>query len=195
MTIKWLLLKPIIKCLLLTCLPLATQAANFSPYVGQHKQVIKGLSAKDIDQLKSGSGWGLAKAAELNGIPGPAHLLELQKQIPLSDSQIEKITLLHSQMQTKAITLGEQLIQLEQELESYFANKNISDIRLHDALTKIATVRKNLRYTHLSAHIKTLDILSAKQIQKYNRLRGYDSDPCKVPKGHDPLLWQQHNDC
>ncbi|MBT3972460.1 MAG: hypothetical protein HOE99_01485, partial [Acidiferrobacteraceae bacterium] len=50
-----------------------------SPYVGQETRVIKSLSAEDIDDLINGRGWGLAKPAELNGVPGPAHLLEMQQ--------------------------------------------------------------------------------------------------------------------
>ena len=55
-----------------------------SPYVGQDTRPIKSLSADDILELRRGGGWGLAKAAELNGMPGPAHLLELKDEIPLS---------------------------------------------------------------------------------------------------------------
>jgi hypothetical protein len=55
-----------------------------SKYVGQEKRKIKSLSESDIEELKNGSGWGLAKAAELNGVPGPVHLLEMRDEIGLS---------------------------------------------------------------------------------------------------------------
>ena len=45
-----------------------------SPYAGQENRQIKSLSANDIQELKRGGGWGLAKAAELNGLPGPAQV-------------------------------------------------------------------------------------------------------------------------
>jgi len=46
---------------------------HVSKYAGEENRAIKSLSESDIEELLSGSGWGLAKAAELNGVPGPAH--------------------------------------------------------------------------------------------------------------------------
>jgi hypothetical protein len=42
---------------------------------------IKALSAEQIADLKAGQGLSLALAAELNGYPGPRHVLELGKQL------------------------------------------------------------------------------------------------------------------
>ena len=61
-------------------------AANLplkSPYAGEHKRSIKTLSKHDIEQLQNGKGWGMAKAAELNGVPGPAHILEMKAEIDM----------------------------------------------------------------------------------------------------------------
>ena len=55
--------------------------AHAAPYAGQQERRIKSLSASDIEQLQRGGGWGLAKAAELNGMPGPIHLLELRAEL------------------------------------------------------------------------------------------------------------------
>ena len=66
-----------------------------SSYAGQQQRSIKSLSDDDIVELQRGGGWGLAKAAELNGVPGPLHLLELKDKIPLSEDQIEQITALY----------------------------------------------------------------------------------------------------
>ena len=62
-----------------------------TPYAGMQERAIKSLSDADIKELRRGGGWGLALPAELNGMPGLAHLLELKDQIPLSQEQIEKI--------------------------------------------------------------------------------------------------------
>ena len=66
----------------------ASAADLVSPYAGQEAREIPTLSEEDIRQLQDGEGWGLAKAAELNGVPGPAHLLEIADQgmIELSKS-------------------------------------------------------------------------------------------------------------
>ena len=47
------------------------------PYAGQQARPIKSLSDDDIAALREGEGMGMAKAAELNGYPGPAHVLQL----------------------------------------------------------------------------------------------------------------------
>ena len=62
-----------------------------SKYVGQEHRTIRSLSPDDIDELKKGGGWGLAKAAELNGVPGPAHVLEMKDEIHLTDEQNNEI--------------------------------------------------------------------------------------------------------
>lgn len=62
------------------CLPLSTMAQHNhgaqTPYAGMQNRAIKSLSDNDINELRRGGGWGLALSAELNGMPGPAHLLE-----------------------------------------------------------------------------------------------------------------------
>ena len=62
----------------------ASDHSHKSKYAGEEKREIKSLSETDIEELKNGKGWGLAKAAELNGLPGPAHLLEMKEEINLS---------------------------------------------------------------------------------------------------------------
>ena len=58
-----------------------------SPYVGMQTRSIKALSEQQIADLKAGRGMGLALPAELNGYPGPAHVLELSDQLGLSTEQ------------------------------------------------------------------------------------------------------------
>lgn len=168
-----------------------------SKYAGQEKRPIKSLSEEDIAELKRGGGWGLARAAELNGVPGPAHLLEMKEQIKLSAEQVSKITAIFQAMKARAVTLGIELIRLERELEAHFRDRTITDTVLQSSLEAIAEVRKDLRYTHLSAHLKTPLILSETQITRYNALRGYSAaDPCgNVPAGHDAAMWRKHNGC
>ena len=48
-----------------------------APYAGQQARAIKSLSDEDIAALLKGEGMGMAAAAELNGYPGPAHVLQL----------------------------------------------------------------------------------------------------------------------
>ena len=41
---------------------------------------IRSLSAEEIRGLRDGEGMGLARAAELNGYPGPTHVLEAARE-------------------------------------------------------------------------------------------------------------------
>ena len=168
-----------------------------SKYAGEEKREIKSLSATDIEELQNGKGWGLAKAAELNGVPGPVHLLEMKEEIDLSAEQIQAIEDIYRKMKQEAVPLGLELIELEIELNNHFANRTITNELLRQILQKITQVHRQLRYVHLSTHLKTPDILKSEQITLYNKLRGYSSDdPCEnVPKGHDPEMWKKHHNC
>ena len=176
-----------------------TRSANestHSQYAGQQARKIKSLSQDDINELLRGGGWGLAKAAELNGIPGPAHLLELKSELNLSAVQIAAIAGIHKNMRIAAVRKGKELIKLEQRLEFQFVNKTLNEDRLKKILKDIAEVRSVLRFIHLSTHLKTPELLRPSQIIKYKILRGYQDDPCKsIPKNHDPVMWRKHNGC
>lgn len=168
-----------------------------SKYAGQEIRNIKSLSADDIKELSEGTGWGLAKTAELNGVPGPIHLLEIKDEIGLDRAQIEKVERLYTSMKTKAIEQGMQLIESERELEERFKSNIPSADELEEILAKIGRVRSALRFTHLQAHLETPNILTAEQISLYNRIRGYENpDPCtNIPEGHSVKLWKKHNGC
>ncbi len=168
-----------------------------SKYAGQESRAIKGLSPDDIAELRRGGGWGLAKAAELNGMPGPVHLLEMKSEVGLDSAQLAAIQALYDNMKALAMAQGERLIALELALEKHFQQRTIDDTVLRASLAKIAEARRELRYIHLATHLKTPNILTPHQIKKYNSLRGYGTaDPCaNVPKGHDAKMWRKHNGC
>jgi hypothetical protein len=187
--------------LILTLIPFssfsASKHSHRSKYVGQERRETKSLSESDIEELKNGRGWGLAKAAELNGVPGPIHLLEMKEEIKLSPQQIRKIEDVYQRMKGEAIPLGLELIELEGKLNDHFAKKDITEKLLNKLLGEIAQIYKKLRYTHLAAHLETPNIVTPEQIALYNKLRGYSSeDPCEnIPKGHDPEMWKKHHNC
>ncbi len=168
-----------------------------SKYKGQEHRAIKSLSEEDIQELRSGGGWGLAKAAELNGVPGPVHLLQMKAEIPLTPEQIKKIEELYASMNQKAVRVGTQLIELEGTLNAHFAERTITEEILQNLLEKIGQTRTQLRYVHLATHLKTPAILTSEQIARYNALRGYASDDlcANIPEGHDPEMWKKHNNC
>ena len=151
-------------------------------YAGQQTRAIKALSDEDITALRKGEGTGMAKAAELNGYPGPVHVMALAAQLGLTETQQRDVKAIFDRMSAAAKPLGVDLIAQEQALDQLFANGEISLDRLIAATAAIAGLQGRLRAVHLSAHLETRALLDAGQIARYEQLRGY-GDP-QAPGEH-----------
>ena len=159
------------------CLSFMVQAAFAqSAYAGMQTRSIKALSDQQIADLKSGRGMGLAMAAELNGYPGPIHVLELSDKLGLSSEQKSRIEDLFQSMRAEAVPLGEKLLAQEAALDQQFASHSITAESLKVATAQIGATQTELRETHLKYHLETAQILSAEQMQHYSMLRGYGSE-------------------
>jgi Spy/CpxP family protein refolding chaperone len=150
-----------------------------SKYIGQEGRIIKSLSPADIKSLQTGTGdafGGMAKLAELNGYPGPRHVLDLTNELKLSDDQRKNITTIYDDMKEKAIELGQKIVNIERIANEEFANKSITDTQMKQLTLKSSEIYGHLRYTHLNTHLRMLDILTPEQITLYNNLRGYSHE-------------------
>jgi len=158
---------------------------------------VKSLSEEDVAELRRGAGWGLALAAELNGVPGPAHLLELREPLGLDAGQVEALEAIFAEMQAEAKAAGERFIAAEAAIEAAFRDGDVDPRRLRALVDAAASARAELRFIHLSRHLETPRLLTPAQIARYRALRGYGAaDPCdSVPEGHDPAMWRRHNGC
>lgn len=154
-----------------------------SSYAGQEARELKTLSPEDVQSYLAGKGMGMAKAAELNGYPGPAHVLSLAEALVLTPEQKEGTTALFKAMETKAIALGQSLIEKEKQLDMAFAEKSVDRNSLERMLQQIAATQAKLRLAHLEAHLEQIGILTPAQIASYNRLRGYNKSANAVPHG------------
>src|SRR5438128_9078395 len=96
--------------------PGTMRAQAQQPYAGFEARSIKALSQQQIADLRAGRGMGLALAAEVNGYPGPMHVLQFADSLDLSDQQRAKMEELITAMKAEAIPLGEQLIVQEADL-------------------------------------------------------------------------------
>lgn len=158
-----------------------------APYAGQQERPIKSLSQKDVDDLLAGQGMGLAKAAELNGYPGPAHVLEHAGALALSDAQRESTESLMRAHKARARTLGSDLVKSERDLDRAFAQGGIDRTLLAKLATDIGRKQAELREEHLRTHLEQTALLTKEQVRKYAELRGYTgtSVPAAVP-AHQP---------
>ena len=144
-----------------------------SPYAGQEKRGIKALSEREIDGYKKGNGMGMAKAAELNHYPGPKHILEIADELTLSDEQKDRIQAAYDAMHTEAVSIGMEIIEKEELLDRLFAHSMIDEKRLDESTGEIGRLKGKLRAVHLKAHLIAKNILTEKQIEAYDSLRGY----------------------
>ncbi len=144
-----------------------------SPYVGFETREVKTLSTERQEGLKQGRGLGYALAAEMNGLPGPLHVLELAEPLGLDADQKQRTTTLYNRMRREAIAAGEQLIAAEAHLDRMFAQRQATPQRVEAQTAVVAAQDAKLRAIHLNAHLAMMDILSPEQIESYNRLRGY----------------------
>jgi Spy/CpxP family protein refolding chaperone len=157
-----------------------TPPSNPSPYVGFETRDVKTLSTERQEGLKRGAGLGYALAAELNGYPGPMHVLELADQLGLDADQKSRVQRSFEKMRKDAIAAGEALIAAEAHLDRLFVQKQVSYDRI-DAQTAVAAGQEaRLRAIHLKAHLEMAEILTPEQTESYNRLRGY----AKVESDH-----------
>jgi Spy/CpxP family protein refolding chaperone len=150
-----------------------TAAQSPRPYAGMQARAIKALSAEQIADLKAGRGLSLALAAELNGYPGPRHVLELVEQLGLTDQQRADVQRLFDDMTAEVVPVGERLIAQEAELERLFADRVVTPSSLRAATVAIGATQAELRNAHLKYHLLTSGLLTAAQTQRYSQLRGY----------------------
>lgn len=167
-------------CLALIAAPVAADTAHHAPtgtempYAGLETREIKALSPERMADLRAGRGMGLALAAELNGYPGPRHVLDLAGDLELSPEQHRRTVDLFGAMQQETRALGERLIEAERTLDRLFAERRATPEALSLATRDAAGVEGELRAGHLRYHLAMMDVLTPHQVHRYNQLRGYD---------------------
>ena len=108
-------------------------ATKLGSYAGQEEREIKALSPEEIQSYLAGKGAGLAKAAELNHYPGPAHVLELADKLQLSEKQKTRTKAIFDVMQKETVRQGKALVEKERELDRQFAAEVITSDGLRSA--------------------------------------------------------------
>ena len=150
-----------------------THHGPHSPYAGLEAREIKALSLEQIGDLKAGRGMGLALAAELNGYPGPRHVLDLARELALTADQHRRTSDLFEAMRQEASALGEKLIEAERTLDHLFAKGRATPQSVAAAAQSAGMIEGELRAAHLRYHLAMMEVLTPQQIQSYNHLRGY----------------------
>ena len=155
-----------------------------SPYSGQELRSIKSLSDGEVQDLLAGRGMGLAKTAELNRYPGPAHVLELADRLGLTPDQKARSEAVFKRMDTDARGLGRAMVDQETTLDRLFASHRITREQLAAMLAQIGRLQGQLRKVHLEAHLAQAEILTPEQIKRYDEFRGYGTGATHDPRSH-----------
>jgi len=153
----------------------ATPATAAGPYADQQARAVTSLSDADIAELLAGGGWGLAKPAEINGYPGPRHVLDLGRELALDDTQKAAVTAVFARMNGEARRVGAAYVAAERALDRAFRSGRIDGAALAGLVAEAGRLRDRLRQVHLAAHLETTPLLSPEQRRLYRHLRGYDA--------------------
>src|SRR3954447_188717 len=157
-----------------------------TPYAGMQSRPVKALSEQQVADLNAGRGMGMALAAELNGYPGPAHVLELADKLELTADQTAAVKRLFDSMKAESVPLGSRLLQQEAELDKQFASRTVTPESLKSSTAAAAATQGELRETHLKYHLSTAALLTPAQMTKYAELRGYGA-------AHQPTMHPHRN--
>jgi len=153
----------------------STPAATVTP-AGRDAPVpiVRSLTPEEIVQIERGEGAGFALPAELNGVPGPRHILDLADELDLSDDQIARVQAVYGEMRVAVIPAGHRYLDALQALEEDFRAGALTEAELQGGVAEIQRLEGELAVAHLIAHLKTAELLTPDQIATYNRLRGYE---------------------
>lgn len=146
-----------------------------NPYVDLHGSSIRGLSQEEIDGLRKGEGMQYALAAELNGYPGPKHILDLDAELELAAEQRAEVRALYEETVEEARRVGEELLDAYQRMDQLFRSGEAEqdETLIDDLAIEISAAEGELRSIHLRAHLHAYPILTEEQRAEYMQLRGY----------------------
>ncbi|MBF9034394.1 periplasmic heavy metal sensor [Rhodobacterales bacterium HKCCE2091] len=171
--------------LALSLVAVATAAAGQTaqPYAGQERRPIAALSDDEVQGLLEGRGLGYALSAELNGWPGPLHVLELADDLALTAEQRDRVEAIRQDMLSTVRPIGAELVEAETALDDLFAGGAPEADAILAAAERVGAIEARLRAAHLAAHVETTPVLTPHQRMIYGRARGYGA--AHEPAAHD----------
>jgi Spy/CpxP family protein refolding chaperone len=143
------------------------------PYAGQQTRSVASLSADEVKGFLEGRGMGLARSAELNGHPGPMHVLELDEQLKLTPEQRHQVKTAFDRMKARAIELGAAYVKAELAVDAAFKAGAADSAAVAALVAEANRVLGEVRLAHLQAHIEITPLLTPEQRARYAELRGY----------------------
>jgi hypothetical protein len=163
--------------------PEPSVASTVSPYAADSNPV-RGLTAREVDDLLNGRGAGFARTAELNSYPGPRHAIDLADRLELTADQRAVAGRIFEGMSAKAQRLGREILERERRFSAGFAERRITPDGLRAEAESLGVLYGRLRAVHLAAHLELTRALTPQQIRRYDMLRGYHASAGGRPDAH-----------
>jgi Spy/CpxP family protein refolding chaperone len=145
---------------------------SMCPMHAEHMK-ISTLSETQVSDYLAGAGMGLGRTGELNGYPGPKHVLEQASQLGITPEQKSRLEASMKTMHEAASRLGEQIIAKERQLDHLFASGDVDQRSMALLTAEIGELQGRLRAAHLAAHLDAKKILSESQVKQYMEKRGH----------------------
>lgn len=142
------------------------------------------MQAREFRRLQQGRGMGMGRVAEVNGYPGPMHVLEHAEALELTEGQVDRSREIMARVKTRAPELGSQIVDAERRLEMMFAEGSVNAAKMDSLLLEIAELRAHLRSLHLTAHLDQAAVLTEAQLLEYEELRA-DERPRPMRRMHE----------
>lgn len=146
---------------------------RFVPYATAAGDTTYGLSEREAQALLAGRGMGMARPAEMNGYPGPMHVLELADELALTPEQKQEAQEARERVLIDAPALGRQVVEKELALDRLFRSGSADEARIDELTQDIARLRAELRAIHLKAHLVMHRALAVEQVRTYMDARGH----------------------
>lgn len=102
-------------------------------------------------------------------------MLDLATELELTSEQRKQTRTIYEAVKSQAAALGRQLVQKERELDAEFASGSIDADSLASLVSEIGELQAEIRRVHLAAHIEQKALLDHRQVELYDRLRGYSA--------------------
>jgi Spy/CpxP family protein refolding chaperone len=141
-------------------------ASTASPAEASHHAFLE----MERQAIERGEGFGMAMVADRSGYPGPRHVLDMKDQLKLTPQQTAALEKLFAEMKRKAVERGHEVLNAEARLQQMFAEGRSED-ELREETYRVASLRAELRWVHLRAHLTARKLLTPQQVETYTRIR------------------------
>jgi uncharacterized protein (DUF305 family) len=133
---------------------------------------IRALSATEIQLIRSGEGAGLARAAAMNGLPGPRHVLDAADNLELTSEQAAQIQRIYESMHAAAVEVRAAYLNAQEAFEIELRSSQVTTQTLPGRLSDVDRQRTELARVHLQADLETAALLPREQRESVRSVTG-----------------------